>query len=573
MKTETQNPKSNVQSNQGGFRHWRSGLREPFSGLLTLAFCFSVCLPVLAQRTIERRATSHVSRSTETGGELNAAARAAVDAAVASLQENNLPEAERSARAAVAAAPRAAITHNILGVILDRQGRSDESFSQFNSAISLDPSFVSARNNLGRMLAAQGKMAEAIKQFELVLKSEPAHVQAHYNLGAIYSDAGDFAKAADHFARARTSAPDDPQLALAFLNVAFRANRAQEANASVEFLERSFASDEKGLFTLASLLAQNSQYERAVVLFARVNEVRPHTFEVLYNLGIALYNLDRNAEAARYLAEAADINPAPAETHMRLGLIASAGKDHANAVEEFKHAIKRDGKNAAYHYLLGREYFNVAFWEGAVNEYSRAIELDPKQTAYVMARGTANFRKNEWAAAAADFDLAASLDPRIENIDYLRGYAHRAAGNFEHARELLERFLTQQPNHIDALASLGYVSIEQGRLDEAEAPLSRALKLDPQNVPVLYDYARLAIKRRDYAEAAIRLQRVISMAPANAQAHYQMFLAYSRLKQTDKAQTELAEFKRLEALEKQVKQERNLDERLRTQQMLGQTKP
>ena len=45
---------------------------------------------------------------------------------------------------------------------------------------------------------------------------------------------------------------------------------------------------------------------------------------------------------------------------------------------------------------------------------------------------------------------------------------------------------------------------------------------------------------------------------------------YSRLKQPEKAQVELAEFKRLETLEKQVRQERILDEKLRTQQMLGQ---
>ena len=74
-------------------------------------------------------------------------------------------------------------------------------------------------------------------------------------------------------------------------------------------------------------------------------------------------------------------------------------------------------------------------------------------------------------------------------------------------------------------------------------------------------------------EAATRLQRVIERNPTHTQAHYQLFLAYSRLKQTDKAQTELEEFKRLEALEKQVKQERILDEKIRTQQMLGLGQP
>jgi len=139
--------------------------------------------------------------------------------------------------------------------------------------------------------------------------------------------------------------------------------------------------------------------------------------------------------------------------------------------------------------------------------------------------------------------------------------------------EILQKLVAAQPNHVDALASLGFINVEQGRLDEAQQPLKRALGLDPNNVPVLYDYARLAVKRRDYEEAVLRLQRVIEKDPAHTQAHYQLFLAYSRLKQPEKAQSQLAEFKRLEALEKQVKQERILDEKIRTQQMLGLGQP
>ncbi|HEU4389504.1 MAG TPA: hypothetical protein VFV34_16995, partial [Blastocatellia bacterium] len=80
----------------------------------------------------------------------------------------------------------------------------------------------------------------------------------------------------------------------------------------------------------------------------------------------------------------------------------------------------------------------------------------------------------------------------------------------------------------------------------------------------------LAIKRRDYPEAVIRLRKVIEAQPAHTQAFYQLFLAYSRLKQAENAQFALAEFKRLEALDKQSEQERIMDDRLRTQQMLGQ---
>ena len=173
-------------------------------------------------------------------------------------------------------------------MVLDRSGRSEEAFTEFSTAIKLDPNFVSARNNLGRMFAEHGKTAEAIAEFERVLKSDPTHVQAHYNLGALYSDAGDFAKAAEHFARAREADPNDPQLALAFLTVAYRANRTEQADAAADLVERAAGSDERSLFTLARALAESKQYERAARLFARVNELMPRNYEVLYDLGIAL---------------------------------------------------------------------------------------------------------------------------------------------------------------------------------------------------------------------------------------------------------------------------------------------
>src|SRR6267143_5224022 len=326
--------------------------------LCLFAFAYPV-MPATAQGPAARRqTTTQVSAQTDASG-LSAVAKTSLDAAVAALQANALDKAERHARAAVSASPRSAITHNVLGVVLDRFGKSNEALTEFNTALKIDPNLVSARNNLGRLLAEHGKTAEAIIEFERVLKIDPAHVQAHYNLGALYGDAGDFVKAAEHFSRARAADANDPQLALAFLNVAYRANRTVEADAAADLVERAAGVDPKSLFTLGTVLAESKQYERAARLFARVNELNPHTYEVLYDLGIALYNLDHNADAAKYLAEGADLNPGPAETHFRLALIASAQNDHPNAVLEFKHALERDPKNPNYHFLLAREYSRI----------------------------------------------------------------------------------------------------------------------------------------------------------------------------------------------------------------------
>lgn len=531
----------------------------------------SLCLPLLAQSTVSK---SHIVKQESDGPSiegLSASSRASLSLAIDALEKDALENAESAARAAVRTAPRSAVTHNVLGVVLDRQGRPDEALVEFNTAVKLDPTFVGARNNIARLLAERGKKNEAIQEFERILSIRPSHVHAHYNLGVLYESVGDLGKSAQHFSQALSFSPEDLQIALGFINVAYRAERKAEAETIADRLEQTVGSHPRELFTLATVLAQNKQYERAARLLTRLNDLKPHTYEVLYNLGLALYNLERNEDAARYLAEAADLNPAPAETHFRLGLVASEMSDHANAVQEFKHAIERQSRDPTLHYLLGREYFRAGFWEGAVNEFSRAIQLDSTQFTYFLSRADAYFRKGEAAAAASDFDHAAELNPNIENIQYWQGYTHRVAGDFEGGRKLLEAFVSKNTDHLDALASLGFIAIEQGRLDEAEAWLSRALKIDPKNLVVLYDYARVSSKRRDYPEAAKRLEHVIGLSPGHTQAHYQLFLAYTRLKQPEKAQNELAAFKRLDALEKQTNQERMMDDKLRTQQMLGQS--
>jgi tetratricopeptide (TPR) repeat protein len=109
-----------------------------------------------------------------------------------------------------------------------------------------------------------------------------------------------------------------------------------------------------------------------------------------------------------------------------------------------------------------------------------------------------------------------------------------------------------------------------GNYDEAEKVLQKAISLDGANIGALYDHSRLEIKRRNYATAVKYLERVTQLDRINPQAYYQLFLAYSRLKQADKANGALAEFKRLDALEKQSKSERMLDEKLRAAQLLNE---
>src|SRR3989442_1227885 len=317
-----------------------------------------------------------VGEKVHSGALVSPAARAEIRAAASLVEKGKFAEAEAHARRSVELAPMSAEAQNLLGIICDQLGRAAEAEKAYDTALRLEPHLVSARNNLGNLLAREGHAEQARVAFERVLRLDPKYVQAHFNLGTLLAAAGEYGKAADQFAAVRRLRGDDPAVLIAFLNAALRAGRIEESLRAAEEAARRSPRDAPLLFTLGSTMAQNSQYEAAAGFFARVNEVRPSSYEVLYNLGLARFNLKQYDDAAAAFAQAADIDPHPPEAHFRLALIASEHRDLDNSILELDHAARRSPDRADYHYLLGREYFRAGNWDAAAASYQRAVDLD-----------------------------------------------------------------------------------------------------------------------------------------------------------------------------------------------------
>ena len=170
--------------------------------------------------------------------------------------------------------------------------------------------------------------------------------------------------------------PQNSAQMLSTIREALRSGHPEEALQAADEYERQYQNDPEALSRLATMMSESSQHQAAVREYARLNELRPHTPDILYNLGVARYHLKHLDEAAQALAESADLEGGPAEIHYSLGLVASESGDHEDAVIEFRHALDRTPQRADFHYLLGQEYFKLSYWEGAAAAYQRASELD-----------------------------------------------------------------------------------------------------------------------------------------------------------------------------------------------------
>ena len=84
---------------------------------------------------------------------------------------------------------------NVMGVVLDMQGRHAEAQARYRRAIELAPDFAAVRNNLGLSLAIVGQAKEAIAQLAPLASSSRADGRVRQNLAFAYAMAGDYENA------------------------------------------------------------------------------------------------------------------------------------------------------------------------------------------------------------------------------------------------------------------------------------------------------------------------------------------------------------------------------------------
>ena len=106
--------------------------------------------------------------------------------------------------------------------------------------------------------------------------------------------------------------------------------------------------------------------------------------------------------------------------------------------------------------------------------------------------------------------------------------------------------LRLQPDNPDVLGNLGYIASQRGEHEEAERLLRRAIALDANGFPAYHDLGRLLVKLKKYDEALPILRRGAELNKKDPGVHYQLFLAYSRLRRKAEADQELAAFKQLD---------------------------
>jgi Tfp pilus assembly protein PilF len=488
---------------------------------------------------------------------------------VAALERGDDSTARDLLERALAADPRSAEAHTYLGALADRAGNLAAAERHFAAASRLAPRSARARNNYGAILFRLDRMREAAGEFEESLRLDPNQAKALVNLARIRFESGSpegLRAADDLFRRADALAPD-VEIARALVIIALR--RGDRARAADYY--RAYATRIASATGLAPAAGARS------------------------DLGGALFEAGLLAEAEAELNAALTLDPANAETVLRLARVYLARKEIPAAGRALEAALARKVEAPAIYALLAVVYEKSGHIENAIPAMRIAIQLDPQSEKYRfqygvlltetsapaaavirlnealqsfpkssrlhLAIGLANLKMDKNGEAIQAFNRAIELDPEFAQAYAYLGILRVAAGQYEEGVRCFEQALQRNPNiavvhYLLADALLKRTDADAARIEKS---LKRAIDLDATYAPARLALGKLRARAGRMPEAVAEFEQVIRLDPNLAEAYYQLSRALNRLKRTAEAKSALDTFKRLSDSQKQQEQDERRD--------------
>jgi tetratricopeptide (TPR) repeat protein len=220
------------------------------------------------------------------------------------------------------------VAHEILGIVLEDQGKTEEALVQYTKALETQPQCAAANYRAGAVWASLGNSEEAIAHYSEAVKYDPNYVNAHNSLGKALVEQGRLSEAILHFSKALEIRPD----------------YADAQN------------------NMGSLLVEQGKLDEAVSHFAEALRINPDHIIAHNNIGDALARMGRFDEAMTHYYQALRIKPDYADAQNNLGVLLNLVEVHNN---------------------LGVVLARQGRFDEAISHFHQALQLKPD---YLQAR-------------------------------------------------------------------------------------------------------------------------------------------------------------------------------------------
>jgi tetratricopeptide (TPR) repeat protein len=360
----------------------------------------------------------------------------------------------QAAKRWVELAPARAEARQILGLMLVRNGETEEAMPHFEYLIQhAQESGGNGFMLIGATLTQEKNTEAALAAMQMLVERHPEDAVAHYAYANLALGAGQATQALEAVSKALALKPDMTEAKVLQARASLAAGDKEGAVTGMRRAVEAAPDNDELRIAYAKMLVQVERYGMARAEFAKLLKGRPQNAELLYTLGLLEMQQQRYAEAGEHFRRLLNAGQRTDEAKYYLGRV-------AEEQEQFDEAAK---------------------WYGQVQHGQFYLDAQSR-IASVLSKGgeLARAREHLGSARSAQSDIEA-----IVQLYLAEGELLREAKQYQEGMELFNRALSKYPGNTNLLYARALMAEELGRIDQLEADLRAILESDPNNATAL----------------------------------------------------------------------------------------
>ena len=284
-------------------------------------------------------------------------------------------------------------------------------------------------------------------------------------------------------------------------------------------------------------LHQQGQFAEAGRIYEEVLQQAPSHFDALHLLGVISLQNGRAQRGVELIKKAIALNPRVAGAHSNLGRALNELMRPAEALASHNKAIALDPKYAEGYNSRGNALSDLKRFKEAVADYDRAIALKPDYALTYYNRGIALMKLGRAADALASYDKSIALDPRSAEPHNNRGNGLLQLARADEALASCDRAIALRRDYPEAYNTRGNALRQLQRNSEALSSYSKAIEIKPDYAEAYINRGNLftELKRRD--EALADYDKAVALKPELAEGYARRGHVLGELKRFDEALT------------------------------------
>jgi tetratricopeptide (TPR) repeat protein len=380
--------------------------------------------------------------------------------AVLEQKLGQLKDAERNARAFLAAVPADQRGLLLLSQLLHQQNRSDESIELLIDALKDKPNNRPLRLQYARFLATNTPK-KAITQFEILRDDNPKDQEVNFLLALMQLSHGDIAAAENLFeqASAKPSLRSDAQYHLgAISEQKGDISGAMSRYTQVRFGRNYIAATSR----LSALLAKHRSMSQAQQYLQRMRSSQPTQAVILFQVeSNLLLNAQKPSQALVVLSSGLDYFPNDPQLLYARSMVAEQQDDYVLAEQDLRAILAQDQNNATVLNALGYTMIlHTDRREEAFELITKAYQLEPKDPSIIDSMGWALFKLGKTEQALDFLKQAFEIMPDPEIAAHL-GEVHWTLDNRKDASLIWQQGLQSTPDHKGIINTMLRLSVPE----------------------------------------------------------------------------------------------------------------